>query len=186
VNAAPRYVTPLLLIALCAGAVLWVPAHWALWLLVPLALVCLWDFAQSRHSLRRNYPLLARVRWIFEDLRPYLRSYIVESDRDGRPFTIDERSLVYARAKGDIASHPMGTELDVYSEEYEWLGHSIVPREQAPQTWHVRIGGEHCRQPYDSQLLNISAMSFGSLSANAIEALNKGAALHRSRWWRSS
>ena len=176
-NAAPRYVTPLLLIALCAGAFLWVPAHWALWLLVPLALLCLWDFAQSRHSLRRNYPLLARVRWIFEDLRPYLRSYIVESDREGRPFTIDERSLVYARAKGDIASHPMGTELDVYSEEYEWLGHSIVPREQAPQTWHVRIGGEHCRQPYDSQLLNISAMSFGSLSANAIEALNKGAAL---------
>ena len=172
-----RYAVPALLAVSAIGCGLWPPARWALWVLVPLLIVAVWDFLQREHSLRRNYPLIARIRWLFEDLRPYLRAYIVESDREGRPFTIDERSLVYARAKGDIATHPMGTELDVYSEEYEWLGHSIVPNEAAPETWHVRIGGDQCRKPYDSQLLNVSAMSFGSLSANAIEALNKGAAM---------
>ena len=149
--------------------------RWMLVLMVPITALTLWDFLQGSHALRRNYPLIARVRWLFEDLRPYLRAYIVESDREGRPFTIDERSLVYARAKGDISTHPMGTELDVYSDEYEWLGHSIVPHEQAPSSWHVRVGGDQCAKPYNTALLNISAMSFGSLSANAIEALNKGA-----------
>lgn len=144
--------------------------------MLPVLALTLWDFLQGRHALRRNYPLIARIRWLFEDLRPYLRTYIVEGDREGRPFTIDERALVYARAKGDIDSHPMGTELDVYSEEYEWLGHSIAPTDP-PREWRVPIGGPDCRKPYESALLNISAMSFGSLSANAIEALNKGAAI---------
>ncbi|KHK89637.1 FMN-binding glutamate synthase family protein [Novosphingobium malaysiense] len=171
----PRYAVPAAVVFLTAACWFVVPLRWALILLVPILLLTLWDFVQRRHALRRNYPLIARIRWLFEDLRPYLRAYIVESDREGRPFTIDERALVYARAKGDISTHPMGTELDVYSDEYEWLGHSIVPTDQSPQTWHVRVGGDACTKPYDSALLNISAMSFGSLSANAIEALNKGA-----------
>lgn len=174
---APRYVVPLAVVAITSACFLISPLHWGLVLMVPIMALTLWDFLQGSHALRRNYPLIARVRWLFEDLRPYLRAYIVESDREGRPFTIDERGLVYARAKGEISTHPMGTELDVYSDEYEWLGHSIAPNEEAPETWHVRIGGEHCAKPYDSALLNISAMSFGSLSANAIEALNKGAAI---------
>ncbi|WP_419181707.1 FMN-binding glutamate synthase family protein [Novosphingobium mangrovi (ex Huang et al. 2023)] len=174
---APRYAMPLAVVAITAACWFIVPLRWALVLLVPILLLTLWDFVQGRHALRRNYPLIARVRWLFEDLRPYLRAYIVESDREGRPFTIDERALVYARSKGEISTHPMGTELDVYSEEYEWLGHSITPNDEAPETWHVRVGGDQCTRPYDSALLNISAMSFGSLSANAIEALNKGAAL---------
>ncbi|MDE8651776.1 FMN-binding glutamate synthase family protein [Novosphingobium album (ex Liu et al. 2023)] len=174
---APRYTVPLFLVA--AVALCWFvpPLRWALVLFVPLLAIALWDFLQGSHALRRNYPLIARVRWLFEDLRPFLRAYIVESDREGRPFTIDERSLVYARAKGAISTHPMGTELDVYSDEYEWLGHSIVPTEQAPASWRLRIGGPDCLKPYESSLLNISAMSFGSLSARAVEALNKGAAL---------
>ncbi|MCB2049213.1 MAG: FMN-binding glutamate synthase family protein [Novosphingobium sp.] len=144
---------------------------------LPLAVIAFIDYFQTNHALRRNYPLIARVRWLFEDLRPFLRAYMVESDTEGRPFSIDERSLVYARAKGDNDAHPMGTELDVYSDEYEWLSHSIAPVETAPETWHLRIGGPECKKPYDSALLNISAMSFGSLSARAIEALNKGAAI---------
>ena len=174
---APRYLVPLAVVAITSACFLIGALHWALVVLLPVMALTLWDFLQGTHALRRNYPLIARVRWLFEDLRPYLRAYIVESDREGRPFTIDERSLVYARAKGDISTHPMGTELDVYSNEYEWLGHSIAPNENVPKTWHVRIGDGQCARPYDSALLNISAMSFGSLSANAIEALNKGAAI---------
>ncbi|WP_443478034.1 FMN-binding glutamate synthase family protein [Novosphingobium aerophilum] len=174
---APRYAVPLAVVTLTALSWLVPSWRWALVLMVPVLLLTLWDFLQDRHALRRNYPLIARVRWLFEDLRPYLRAYVVEGDREGRPFTIEERSLVYARAKGDISSHPMGTELDVYSDEYEWLGHSIAPNEKAPESWRVKIGGDQCAKPYESALLNISAMSFGSLSANAIEALNKGAAL---------
>jgi len=107
---------------------------WLLWLLIlfaPLLGVALLDLFQTEHTLRRNYPVSARFRWFFEWLRPFLRSYIVESDLDGRPFNHDERSLVYARAKGDNSTHPFGTELDVYSDEYEWLAHSMSPRSDA-------------------------------------------------------
>ncbi len=173
----PRYLLPVLLLSASIACALYWPMIWALVVLLPLTAIAVYDYIQKRHALRRNYPLIARVRWLFEDLRPFLRAYIVESDIEGRPFSIDERSLVYARAKGDIDTHPMGTELDVYSPEYEWLSHSIVPVEDAPQSWHIRVGGPDCKQPYDSSLLNISAMSFGSLSARAIEALNKGAAI---------
>ena len=85
--------------------------HWVLVILVPATALSIWDFLQEKHALRRNYPLIARIRWLFEDLRPFLRAYIVESDREGRPFTIDERSLVYARAKGQLDTHPMALSL---------------------------------------------------------------------------
>jgi glutamate synthase domain-containing protein 2 len=173
----PRYLLPSLLVAAALACALYRPMVWGLVLLLPLAGVAVYDLVQKHHALRRNYPLIARIRWLFEDLRPFLRAYIVESDSEGRPFSIDERGLVYARAKGDNDAHPMGTELDVYSQEYEWLSHSIMPVEDAPQAWRAKVGGPDCKQPYDTALLNISAMSFGSLSARAIEALNKGAAL---------
>jgi glutamate synthase domain-containing protein 2 len=148
---------------------------WGLAVAGPLAAVGLYDLLQTRHSLRRNYPLTARARWFFERLRPYLRSYIVESDLDGRPFSHDERELVYARAHAAEDAHPFGTELDVYSGEYEWLAHSMVPRQTAPAETRVTVGGDQCARPYRASRLNISAMSFGALSANAIEALNWGA-----------
>ena len=88
-----RYAVPALLAVSAIGCGLWLPARWALWVLVPLLIVAVWDFLQREHSLRRNYPLIARIRWLFEDLRPYLRAYIVESDREGRPFTIGDSSF---------------------------------------------------------------------------------------------
>lgn len=169
-----RYVIPVILLALCVAAVaLWWPL---LFLLGPLLVIAIWDFFQSEHTLRRNYPLIARTRWAMESLRPFAQSYLVEGDLEGRPFSHQERALVYARAKGDLDSHPMGTELDVYSEEYEWLSHSIMPNGDAPEHWRLTVGGPDVTKPYSSALLNISALSFGSLSAKAIEALNFGAA----------
>ncbi|MDB5670833.1 MAG: FMN-binding glutamate synthase family protein, partial [Alphaproteobacteria bacterium] len=148
---------------------------WPLILFAPLLIVAVIDVIQPHHSLRRNYPASARFRWLFEWLRPFLRAYIVESDLDGRPFSHDERALVYARAKGDISTHPFGTELDVYSDEYEWLAHSMAPSRNAEKYTRVTVGTDQCGKPYQAARLNISAMSFGALGANAIEALNLGA-----------
>ncbi|MGI8944428.1 MAG: FMN-binding glutamate synthase family protein [Qipengyuania sp.] len=151
-------------------------ARWGLAITVPLLLLAAYDFFQRRHTLWRNYPLLGHVRWMMEDLRPYVRAYFVEGDLEGRPFNHDQRALVYARSKGQLDAHPFGTELDVYSDEYEWLSHSIMPNEDVPHEWRVDVGSSQCAKPYSASLLNISAMSFGSLSANAVMALNKAAA----------
>jgi glutamate synthase domain-containing protein 2 len=142
---------------------------------LPVLAVALIDLSQSHHSLRRNFPVSARARWFFEWLRPFVRSYMIESDLDGRPFSHDERALVYARAKGQVDAHPFGTELDVYSGEYEWLAHSMSPSKDAPKETRVLVGTDQCSRPYSAARLNISAMSFGALGANAIEALNRGA-----------
>lgn len=150
-------------------------AAWGLAVVGPLFLLALWDLFQKKHSLRRNYPLGARFRWLFEDLRPFLRSYIVEGPLEGRPFDRVSRSLVYARAKGQEDANPFGTELDVYSEEYEALCHSTNPNAGAPKRTRVKVGSDQCAKPYEAARLNISAMSFGALGANAIEALNLGA-----------
>lgn len=174
-----RFLIPILLIVFAVSlAILWPVQPITLGVLAVTGLliaIAVWDMIQTKHTLRRNYPLIARFRWLFEDLRPYLRSYIVESDLEGRPFNHDERGLVYARSKNQISAHPFGTELDVYSDEYEWLGHSIAPNDAAPEDFRILIGGPQCRKPYSASILNISAMSFGSLGANAIEALNLGA-----------
>ncbi|MBX7533963.1 FMN-binding glutamate synthase family protein [Qipengyuania sp. 1XM1-15A] len=170
-----RYLIPVALLILATTAWVVEPLRWTLWLWGPLAGFAIWDFFQPNHTLRRNYPLIGRIRWLMEDLRPFAQSYFVEDDLEGRPFSHQARSLVYARAKGDLDKHPMGTELDVYSDEYEWVGHSIAPSKDTPEEWRVTVGQDTCDKPYSSSLLNISAMSFGSLSARAIEALNAGA-----------
>ena len=174
-----RFSVPLILLLL-SGLFLLLAAHspgalWGLAFTVPLLAIAVLDFVQKQHSLRRNYPLIARFRWLFEDLRPYLRSYIVESNQDGRPFDKNARALVYARSKNQTSTHPFGTELDVYSDEYEWLSHSVAPNESVPTEFRIAIGGPQCAKPYSAAILNISAMSFGSLGGKAIEALNLGA-----------
>jgi len=135
------------------------------------------DLAQREHSLRRNFPVTARMRWLFESLRPFSRSYLVDGDLDGRPFSHEERDLVYARAHGSADAHPFGTELDVYSGEYEWLAHSMLPNPAADKDMRVMVGSSQCSQPYAASRLNVSAMSFGALGGRAIEALNLGAKL---------
>jgi glutamate synthase domain-containing protein 2 len=175
-NLSDRLFVPCLVLLLAIGAAAWSPARWSLVLWLPLLAIAVYDFLQRHHTLWRNYPLAARIRWGMEDLRPFARAYFIESDLEGRPFNHDQRTLVYARAKGQLDAHPFGTELDVYSSEYEWLGHSMVPNEKAEAEWRVTVGSSQCTAPYSAALLNISAMSFGALSANAIMALNKGAA----------
>jgi len=144
-------------------------------LLGPLTLLGFWDLLQTRHSLCRNYPLLAHLRFLQESIRPEIHQYYIESDIDGRPFNRDQRTLIYKRAKTLTGLMPFGTELDVYDGEYEWLNHSMAPRPKSDALFRTTVGGPDCKQPYSCSILNISAMSFGAISPNAIMALNKGA-----------
>jgi len=133
------------------------------------------DLTQTRHSILRSYPIAAHIRFLLEDMRPEIRQYFLESDTDGKPFDRDTRSIVYQRAKSQLDKRPLGTQLDVYSPRYEWLNHSLSPVDVPKDPFRVAIGGAECRKPYSASVFNISAMSFGALSANAIRALNKGA-----------
>jgi glutamate synthase domain-containing protein 2 len=153
--------------------------HWLLWpfaLFALLVLVGIRDLIQPQHSIQRNYPVIGHIRWFVEMIRPELRQYLFEADEEAAPFSRSQRSLVYQRAKGQAGDHPFGTLLDVYRDGYEFIGHSTRPIPAAdPASFRIMIGGDQCKQPYSASVFNISAMSFGSLSANAIRALNKGA-----------
>ena len=140
-----------------------------------LTTVGLGDLIQKRHSVLRNYPILAHLRFLIEEVRPEIRQYLFESETDGAPFTRDRRALVYQRAKMQLDKRPFGTQLATYSDGYEWLLHSFAPHPQADHNFRVLIGGPDCARPYSASVFNISAMSFGALSANAIRALNGGA-----------
>ncbi len=137
------------------------------------------DVLQKRHALLRAYPVVGHLRYLLEGVRPEVQQYFIERNFDGRPFSRDVRSVIYERAKGTHGEKPFGTELDVDAIGYEYLAHSVVPVGVPASAWRVRVGGPDCTRPYDMALLNVSAMSFGSLSANAVRALNKGAALGR-------
>lgn len=113
----------------------------------------------------------------FEVLRPEIYQYFIEADGEGVPFSRENRSVVYQRAKDMVDTLPMGTRRDVYSEGYEWAQHSLFPKVVPDDRARVLVGGPDCKQPYSASLLNISAMSFGALSKNAVLALNKGAAM---------
>ncbi|WP_425551860.1 FMN-binding glutamate synthase family protein [Fodinicola feengrottensis] len=178
------------LFAVLAAATSW----WWLVLAVPLLAVGLlgcYDLSQSDRSVLRNYPVLGHLRYLFEGLRPEIQQYFIERNFDGRPYDRDVRSIVYQRSKGIEGESPFGTERDVYADGYEFFAHSMSPHhakgpirehsqagtEPAPEEPpRIHIGGPDCKQPYDMSLLNVSAMSFGSLSANAIVALSTGAA----------
>jgi glutamate synthase domain-containing protein 2 len=142
-----------------------------------LSLIGMWDILQTKQSLRRNYPIMAHFRFMMEKIRPEIRQYFLESDTDGTPFNRAKRSIVYQRAKGQLDKRPFGTQQDIYGNNFEWINHSLVPVPAVGHDLRVTVGGPDCKQPYSMSLFNISAMSFGSLSANAIRALNKGAKL---------
>ena len=142
-----------------------------------LTLVGFFDYYQTRHAVLRNYPIAAHLRFIFEAIRPEMRQYFFEGEKDGMPFPRDRRAIVYQRAKLVLDVRPFGTNYDVYAEGYEWMTHSISPTPVSKEPFRIAIGGPDCTQPYSASIFNISAMSFGALSANAIRALNGGAKL---------
>jgi glutamate synthase domain-containing protein 2 len=132
------------------------------------------DIVQDKHSILRNYPVIGHLRFLLEFVRPELRQYFIESDNEAAPFSRQQRSLVYQRAKGESDKRPFGTQLDVGAQGYEWINHSLAPTQLASHDFRVLIGAARA-QPYSASVFNISAMSFGALSANAIQALNAGA-----------
>ena len=159
------------------AAVIGGPGWWALLAVLVLLLgVGIWDLVQTRHSILRNYPVLGHARFLLESIRPELQQYFIERNYDGRPYDRDTRTSIYSRAKGENEEQPFGTERDVNEAGYEYLVHSTRPVDPLPEPPRVRIGGPDCTRPYDMALLNVSAMSFGALSGNAITALNAGAA----------
>jgi glutamate synthase domain-containing protein 2 len=169
-------------ILIVAAAVLMTIFPGQTWWLLPAAALCLAsvltglrDLRQTRHAVLRNYPVAAHLRFLLEAIRPEMRQYFFEGDKDGAPFPRDKRAIVYQRAKKELDKRPFGTQYDVYQEQYEWLHHSIAPRQPLPHEALRTMVGEGTTHPCSVSLLNISAMSYGSLSANAIRALNKGA-----------
>jgi len=176
---------PLRFLAFFAIVVLWVLSAlqlvvgqasilWVL-LLSALVLVGISDLQQTHHAILRNYPVIGHLRFLLEFIRPELRQYFIESDNEAVPFSRSQRSLVYARAKGESDKRPFGTQLDVREVGYEWLTHSISPSVIDSHDFRVSVGGPQCKHPYAISLFNVSAMSFGALSANAVMALNLGA-----------
>jgi glutamate synthase domain-containing protein 2 len=167
------------------GAFAMLTALWSWWMAFPsvifgiLAGMGVYDLIQTKHSILRNYPVLGHMRFFFEGIRPEIRQYLIESDQDEEPFSRDDRSLVYQRAKGVEDARPFGTRMRVYDAGYSWVTHSVQPVHITDTDFRVTIGNKDCKRPYDASIYNISAMSFGSLSANAISALNKGAKMGR-------
>lgn len=146
------------------------------WSIIPGALFALGvrDKFQKKHSVLRNYPIIGHFRYLIEYIAPELRQYIVESDNEETPFSRAQRSVVYQRSKGVTDVQAFGTKIDVMRPNYEWIGHSMNPSQIMSSDFRITIG-ENCAKPYSLSVFNISAMSFGSLSANAIRALNLGA-----------
>ena len=171
------FVSILLVVAISVWSYFWIWALLFFALILPLIVLGIIDMTQTKQSIRRNFPLLGRLRYVFEDFRPKIQQYFVESDTDGAPINRNDRSVIYQRAKKQIDTTPFGTQLNVYSEGYEWMSHSIVPLDFHTVNHHPRVlvGNKDCKQPYEASILNVSAMSFGSLSSHAVEALNAGA-----------
>lgn len=171
------YAISILLTVLFAILSIWISPWWWIGTGVSgfLMLVGTYDLCQTKHSITRSVPILAHLRFFMEFISPEMRQYFLESNTSGRPFNRDQRSLVYERSKNIEGLKPFGTEMDVYSDEYEWMVHSIAPTKKAETAFRTTVGGEQCSKPYSCSLLNISSMSFGAISPNAIMAMNKGA-----------
>ena len=165
----------LLFSSVIACSFYWPPALTFLIVLVPLFILGLIDMLQTKQAIRRNFPLLGHFRYLFEEIRPEIQQYFVENNSDGMPFSREARSVVYQRAKGALDTLPFGTQQNVYAVGYEWINHSLAPKPLLKEDPRVKIGGPLCKKPYYASHLNISAMSYGSLSQNAVLALNGGA-----------
>ncbi len=153
----------------------WPPVLWFLFLVVPLALVGLYDILQTHRNILRNYPVWGHWRYILLYIRPMIQSYFVETNLSGRPFSREQHTLVLERATQVLDTLPFGTQREVTAVGYEWMSHSLNPKKANPKSARILIGGDQCQQPYLASRLNVSAMSYGALSKNAIRALNRGA-----------
>ncbi|MCS6136637.1 FMN-binding glutamate synthase family protein [Shewanella baltica] len=170
-----RFTTIILVIFVAIiGIILW-PLAGLIMLVASLVLLGLYDLFQTKHSILRNFPVIGHMRYLLEMIGPELHQYFVESDTDGKPINKNHRNYIYERAKEQNQTRPFGTQLDVYDDNYKWMQHSIYPAKKMDTPPRVVIGGKDCQQPYSASLFNISAMSFGALSKNAIQALNLGA-----------
>jgi glutamate synthase domain-containing protein 2 len=167
------------LTAITIASFFWIHSLWLLTITLPFILVGFYDMSQKKHTLMRNFPLMGRMRWTAEWLRPKIYQYFIESDVSGAPYNRLSRSVIYQRAKKVNDTTPFGTQLNVYETGYEWLNHSITPLPMHTMDHHPRVtvGGPACKQPYNASVLNVSAMSYGALSQNAVMALNGGAKL---------
>ena len=166
----------LLVLSLAAAGLTHLSVWWPLIFLL-LTLVGIYDLQQQHHAVLRNYPIIGHLRFMLEYIRPEIRQYFLESETEAAPFSRAQRTLVYTRAKSQASNRPFGTQLDVRAVGYEWINHSITPTHLGDHDFRVSVGGASCRQPYRISLFNVSAMSFGALSANAIMSLNRGAKL---------
>ncbi|HZZ70343.1 MAG TPA: FMN-binding glutamate synthase family protein [Phenylobacterium sp.] len=176
------YTILILVVAACVtfavlGASVSLDYLWGLLVFVPLAAVGFSDLLQTRHAILRNYPVIGHMRFVLEAIRPELRQYLIEDERDPVPFSREQRALVYRRAKNVDDKQPFGTVRDVNAHTHGWINHSILPVQIEDADFRVTIGGSDCRQPYSASIINISGTSFGAVSGNAIMALNKGAKL---------
>lgn len=153
----------------------WPPAYWLLVILIPYAVIGLYDMLTTKHNVLNNYPVLGHFRYMLEFVSPEIRQYFVETNESGRPFNRIIRSLVYSRAKGQVDTQAFGTQYDIMTVGYHRANHSLSPKHVEESEERVMLGGPQCDKPYHASRLNVSAMSFGALSANAIRALNGGA-----------
>lgn len=151
--------------------------RWLMALIVPLLLLGIYDRCQKEHSILRNFPILGHLRYLLEFIRPEIQQYFIASNESERPFNRETRSIIYQRAKNVRDSVPYGTQKDLYKIGYTWVLHSLAPKSPYEVEPRISVGGPDCLKPYLASRLNISAMSFGALSANAVMALNKGAKL---------
>ena len=163
-----------LMLSALALAVGW---YWLLCITLPLLVLGVYDWTQRRWTIIRNYPVAGRIRWMFYSLRPYLRAYIVEDDLHGTPLPFEARNLIHSRARGESDTHPFGTERDTSAGDYHWVAHTIAPEPDPDKSPRVTVGNAQTTRPYSASILNVSAMSFGALSANAVQAMNLGAKL---------
>lgn len=173
------FLTSTAFLVISAALAYFLGSGWYILFAIVLVLTILgyYDLFQTKHTIMRSYPVFGRLRYVLEELRPKMYQYFIESDIDGRPFNRIDRSTVYQRAKGVRDTIPFGTQLDLYAEGYEWLCHTMSPKpfDTIDHDPRIMIGNKDCQQPYSASILNISAMSFGALSENAVRALSAGA-----------
>lgn len=172
------YIISIAVLAVLIGvSFVWDKVWWLLIPLVPLFILGLYDIFQKRLNILRNYPVWGHWRYILLKIRPEIQAYFIETNQDGKPFSREMRFLVYDRARRTEDAMPFGTQMDVHAPGYEWVNHSMSPKKPDIKTVRVEVGGPQCTQPYSSSRLNVSAMSFGAISPEAIRSLNRGAKL---------